>query len=40
MRAKLANGTFKKHFDALETHEQCFIEGNSWKYSFFVPQNP
>lgn len=40
MRAKLANGTFKKHFDALEMHGQCFIEGNSWNYSFFVPQNP
>lgn len=40
MRPKLANGTFKKDFDALETHGQGFIEGNSWNYSFFVPQNP
>jgi hypothetical protein len=24
----------------LSTHGQGFIEGNSWNYSFFVPQNP
>ena len=40
MRPKLANGIFKKDFDALETHGQGFIEGNSWNYSFFFPQNP
>ncbi|WP_313377109.1 GH92 family glycosyl hydrolase [Chishuiella sp.] len=40
MRPKLANGTFKKDFDVLDTHGQGFIEGNSWNYSFFVPQNP
>ena len=40
MRPKLSDGTFKKDFDALNTHGQGFIEGNSWNYSFFVPQNP
>lgn len=40
MRPKLADGTFKKEFDALSTHGQGFIEGNSWNYSFFVPHNP
>ncbi|WP_313578252.1 GH92 family glycosyl hydrolase [Chishuiella sp.] len=40
MRPKLANGTFKKEFDVLDTHGQGFIEGNSWNYSFFVPHNP
>ncbi|MEW5676722.1 GH92 family glycosyl hydrolase [Flavobacterium enshiense] len=40
MRPKAADGTFKEDFDALKTHEQGFIEGNSWNYSFFVPHNP
>jgi predicted alpha-1,2-mannosidase len=40
MQPKLANGTFKSNFDALSTHGQGFIEGNSWNYSFFVPHNP
>ena len=40
MRPKLENGTFKKEFDLQSTHGQGFIEGNSWNYSFFVPQNP
>lgn len=40
MRPKLADGTFKKEFDPLNTHGQGFIEGNSWNYTFFVPQNP
>lgn len=40
MRPKLANGTFKKEFDVLSTHGQGFIEGNTWNYSFFVPQDP
>ena len=35
MRPKLANGTFKKEFDPLNTHGQGFIEGNSWNYTFF-----
>ncbi|TKC09491.1 GH92 family glycosyl hydrolase [Pedobacter frigoris] len=40
MRPKLADGSFKKEFDALSTHGQGFIEGNTWNYSFFVPQDP
>lgn len=40
MRAKNADGTFKKNFDVMSTNNQGFIEGNSWNYSFFVPQNP
>lgn len=40
MRPRLADGSFKKDFDPLDTHGQGFIEGNSWNYSFFVPQNP
>ncbi|WP_159473304.1 GH92 family glycosyl hydrolase [Chryseobacterium sp. 18068] len=40
MRPRLADGSFKKDFNALSTHGQGFIEGNSWNYSFFVPQDP
>ena len=40
MRPRLADGSFKKDFNPLSTHGQGFIEGNSWNYSFFVPQNP
>ena len=39
MRPKLANGTFKKEFDPLDTHGQGFIEGNAWNYGLYVPQN-
>jgi len=40
MRPKLDDGTFKKEFDPLDTHGQGFIEGNSWNYSLYVPQDP
>ncbi|WP_255157813.1 GH92 family glycosyl hydrolase [Siphonobacter sp. BAB-5385] len=40
MRPRLADGSFKKDFDLLSTHGQGFIEGNSWNFSFFVPQDP
>lgn len=40
VKAKNANGTFINTFDALSTSNQGLIEGNSWNYSFFVPQNP
>ena len=40
MRARLSDGTFKKDFDPLSTSGQGFIEGNSWNYSLFVPQDP
>lgn len=40
MQAKMADGTFKSDFNPYATHDQGFIEGNSWNYSFFVPHNP
>ncbi|MBD2704991.1 glycoside hydrolase family 92 protein [Spirosoma sp. BT702] len=40
MRPRLADGTFKSEFDVHSTHGQGFIEGNSWNFSFFVPQDP
>ena len=40
MRARKEDGSFKNDFDALSTHGQGFIEGNTWNYSFFVPQDP
>ncbi|OKS88276.1 GH92 family glycosyl hydrolase [Mucilaginibacter polytrichastri] len=40
MRPKLADGTFRKNFDALTTINQGFIEGNSWNYTLFAPQDP
>ncbi len=39
VRPKCQDGTFKKNFDLLDTHNQGFIEGNSWNYSFFVPHD-
>lgn len=40
MRPRNADGTFKKEFDALSTHGQGFIEGNTWNYSTYVPHHP
>ena len=40
MHARKEDGSFKNEFDALSTHGQGFIEGNSWNYSFFVPHEP
>lgn len=40
MRPRMSDGSFMKHFDPLETAEPGFVEGNSWNYSFFVPQDP
>ncbi|ANH83214.1 sugar hydrolase [Niabella ginsenosidivorans] len=40
MRPRLSNGSFRKDFDVLSTNGQGFIEGNSWNYSLFVPQDP
>ncbi len=39
MRSKKSDGSWKSPFDQLSTHGQGFIEGNSWNYSFFVPQD-
>lgn len=40
MQERLDNGDFKPNADVMSTHGQGFIEGNSWNYSFFVPQDP
>lgn len=39
MRPRLSDGKFKKEFDAMNTHGQGFIEGNSWNYSLYVPHD-
>lgn len=39
-RGRLANGQWKADFDILSTHNQGFIEGNSWNYSMYVPHDP
>jgi len=39
MRARHSDGSWKTPFDPLSTHGQGFIEGNSWNYTFHVPQN-
>ena len=36
-RPRFSDGSFKKDFDALQTHGEGFIEGNSWNFSFHVP---
>ncbi len=33
------NGLFKADMDPLQTYGEGFIEGNSWNYSFHVPQD-
>jgi predicted alpha-1,2-mannosidase len=40
MRPKMSDGKFRKKFDALQTHDQGFIEGNAWNYSLYVPHQP
>jgi predicted alpha-1,2-mannosidase len=40
MRAKLADGSFRKNFDPLTTNGQGFIEGNAWNYTLYVPHDP
>ena len=39
MRARNADGSWKKDFNPLSTDGQGFIEGNSWNYSLYVPQD-
>ena len=39
MSPKLADGTFRKDFDPMDTHGQGFIEGNAWNYGLYVPQD-
>lgn len=40
MRPRLSDGSFRKEFDVLSTHNQGFIEGNAWNYSLYVPHEP
>jgi len=40
MRPRLSDGTFKKDFDPLDTNAAGYIEGNSWNYSLYIPQDP
>lgn len=40
MRPKMSDGKFREKFDALQTHDQGFIEGNAWNYSLYVPHAP
>lgn len=39
IRAKTKAGEWVSPFDPLDTHAAGFIEGNSWNYSLYVPQN-
>ncbi len=39
VRPKTKAGDLIEPFDALDTHGAGFIEGNSWNYSLYVPQN-
>lgn len=39
-RAKMRNGDWKTPYSLLSTHDEGFIEGNSWNYSFYVPHDP
>ena len=36
---KYLDGSFKKDFNPLQTYGEGFIEGNSWNFSFHVPQD-
>ncbi len=40
MRPKMNDGKFREKFDALQTNDQGFIEGNAWNYSLYVPHDP
>ena len=39
VRPKMKDGSWKQKFDVLGLSDQGFIEGNSWNYSFYVPQD-
>ncbi len=39
-RARMSDGSWKEDFNLYETHDQGFIEGNSWNYSMYVPHDP
>lgn len=39
VRPRYSDGRWKENFSLLNTHNEGFIEGNSWNYSFHVPQD-
>ena len=41
MRARREDGSWKEPFNPLQTaaHDQDFIEGNAWQYTFYVPHD-
>lgn len=39
-RPRLSDGSYKKEFDVLSTHQAGYIEGNAWNYSLYVPHAP
>lgn len=39
IRAKNADGSWKKDFNPLKTTGEGYIEGNAWNYSFYVPHD-
>lgn len=38
-RGRMSDGSWKPDFNAYDTHDQGFIEGNSWNYSMYVPHD-
>lgn len=38
-RGRMQDGTWKPDFSPYDTHDQGFIEGNSWNYSMYVPHD-
>lgn len=38
-RPKMSDGTWKAPFSLFDTEGEGFVEGNSWVYSFYVPQD-
>ncbi len=39
IRARNSDGSWRTPFDPMHTSGEGFIEGNSWNYSFYVPQD-
>jgi hypothetical protein len=39
MRARRRDGRWREPFDALQPHDQGYIEGNAWNYSLYMPHD-
>lgn len=39
-RARRRDGSWRTPFDPLQTHDQGYIEGNAWNWTFYVPHDP